>query len=123
MGNSNEEIEGLERKRTGLLESYAKDVARLSLQLKRDLATVDEQVALRMSFAGELEVLKRHTPGPRVTIYHSALRPCGRVTGPGHSRSSFTTVLEAEVKRQGLKRCSACGWREHELEAAMRRRG
>ena len=84
------------------------DSARESL--RKRLERLESQASELATRSEDLVVLVRKTPGPTVKTYHSAARPCGRVTGQARSRASFEERLEGEAVKRGLRRCSACAW-------------
>jgi hypothetical protein len=56
----------------------------------------------------DAEVLLRSTPGPALTVWHSAAHPCGRAFW----LSNFTLLFETEAERKApsARRCPACSW-------------
>ena len=91
-------------------EEYVRRVASAQAWLDHRLGVLASRAEELMGREEDLAVLVRKTPGPTVTTYHSAAKPCGRVTGVSRSRSSYRELLESEAVARRLKRCSACLW-------------
>lgn len=103
-------MEELQRDRLKAFEQYAKRVDNAQHVLEHLLGVLDARAEALLGRQDDLTVLVRKTPGPKVTVYHSSDRACGRVNGPSRSRTSYREILESEAAERGLKRCSACGW-------------
>lgn len=79
-------------------------------KLQRELDQLDRMHSRLEGMKEDVLVLLRSTPGPELSVYHSAMWPCRRVTGRGHSRSNFAEMLEGEAQARAVRRCSACRW-------------
>jgi hypothetical protein len=60
--------------------------------------------------SGGIPCLVRCTPGPDLTIYHSAEAPCGRVRDLRNFRRLSEKAAKDASPHRWLERCSACSW-------------
>jgi hypothetical protein len=104
----------LERRRRAAHDEFLAKVDNARAELRDIESAINTELRSLAQEAGSLQVLVRRTPGPNVTLYHSAVYPCGRVTGQGRSRTGFEPTSERVARLRGLSRCTACGWWRHE---------
>lgn len=100
----------LKRERAKILDETHKAVVRLHAETDEKLKSIIRKAAKLARESEEMPCLVRWTPGPDLTIYHSADAPCGRV----RDRSNFRRTNEKSAKDASpyswLNRCSACSW-------------
>jgi len=105
-----DEINELRLLRLKLLEEHYKEIGRLRGDLHVSLREIDVKIAKVGNRDENLPCLVRRTPGPQLTIYHSADSSCGRV----HDRRNFRKLPEVDARDASpyvwLERCSACDW-------------
>ncbi|GAA3488325.1 hypothetical protein GCM10018987_24080 [Streptomyces cremeus] len=110
---SNSDVfEELKRERAKILEESHSQVLRLQEEVSIRLLKVTRKAAKVAKESGGIPCLVRWTPGPELTIYHSADSPCGRV----RDRHNFRRLSEKAARDASpyayLDRCSACSWPE-----------
>ncbi|GGP37928.1 hypothetical protein GCM10010287_07260 [Streptomyces variabilis] len=95
-------------------EEVLKDLHSRVMRLHREADVALSKISLKAAKVAreseEIPCLVRWTPGPELTIYHSADAPCGRV----RDRQNFRRLSEKAAKdaspHRWLERCSACSW-------------
>ncbi|GAA3616847.1 hypothetical protein ACG5V6_14700 [Streptomyces chitinivorans] len=112
MSGTQEEINKLRLQKLKLLDDHYKEVALLRVRLDEQIRQLNRKIAKAGDNDVNLPCLVRKTPGPELTVYHSADRPCGRV----RDRRNFRLMPEPKAKDASpyvwLERCSACDWRD-----------
>ncbi|MFE4392735.1 MULTISPECIES: hypothetical protein [Streptomycetaceae] len=105
-----EEMNTLRLRRLKILDEHHQAQEELRMQMATKLREVDHEARRLGGRSASLPCLVRITPGPILTIYHSADAPCGRV----QYTSNFRRVTEAKAKDSSpyfrLERCTACHW-------------
>ncbi|MFE7839124.1 hypothetical protein ACFU53_24655 [Streptomyces sp. NPDC057474] len=105
-------VQALRLRKLKILDDHRKKSQKLQRALDRDLSMIDEVLTQLANTSDQLPCLVRTTPGPELTIYHSADAPCGRV----HSRRNFAVMPEAKAMDASpyayLERCTACKWEQ-----------
>lgn len=100
----------LKRERAKILDETHAAVLRLHADSGKKLQDVDRKAVKAARESERMPCLVRWTPGPDLTIYHSADAPCGRV----RDRRNFRRMTEKAAKDASpyawLHRCSACFW-------------
>ncbi|GAA4863402.1 hypothetical protein GCM10023235_47030 [Kitasatospora terrestris] len=106
-----EEMNTLRLRRLKILDDYHQAQGRLRRGVDALLREVDNEIRQLGDRSSSLPCLVRCTPGPSLTVYHSADAPCGRV----HDRRNFREMPEVEAMDASphvyLERCTACYWR------------
>ena len=116
-----DEIASLEAEKHRAYEIFEQKIGAAHTELLAELGRIRERLQQVFNVKGELPVLIRITPGPEVTIYHSATHPCGRVTGRHRDRGNYRQLLEREARARYLTRCSACHWFQAERSLVEQR--
>ncbi|MFJ4785891.1 hypothetical protein [Streptomyces sp. NPDC088794] len=100
----------LQKERARILDEAHMEMLRLNFDSDKKLKEVDRKAAKVVNEGESMPCLVRWTPGPDLTIYHSADAPCGRV----RDRRNFRRMTEKAAKDASsyswLHRCSACFW-------------
>ncbi|MGF1342878.1 hypothetical protein ACQSMD_22665 [Streptomyces flavovirens] len=103
-------FQSLKLERATILEEAHSKVLLLHAEANEKLHKIARRAAKLARESGKIPCLVRWTPGPDLTIYHSADSPCGRV----RERHNFRRMTEAAAKDASqyawLERCSACSW-------------
>ncbi|MEU9011497.1 hypothetical protein AB0D12_17280 [Streptomyces sp. NPDC048479] len=107
---SGDAFQDLKQERANILEKAHSEVLRLHAESNEKLQKIARRAAKLARESQEIPCLVRWTPGPDLTIYHSADCPCGRV----RERQNFRRMTEKAAKNASqyawLERCSACSW-------------
>ncbi|MFF2062690.1 hypothetical protein ACFVWZ_12985 [Streptomyces sp. NPDC058200] len=103
-------FQDLKQERAKILEEAHSEVLRLHAEANEKLQKIARRAAKVARESEKIPCLVRWTPGPDLTIYHSADCPCGRV----RERHNFRRMTEKTAKNASqyawLERCSACSW-------------
>ncbi|MFI9465987.1 hypothetical protein ACIHBQ_00680 [Streptomyces sp. NPDC052492] len=106
-----DQVQALRLRKLKILDDHRKSRQQLERALDVELAKIDREITQLGDASAKLPCLVRITPGPELTIYHSADYPCGRV----HNRRNFKRMREVDAMDASpyayLERCSACDWR------------
>lgn len=124
MSPTTQELYG--RKLRMIRQNQATAAERLASATRQAVEQYEKSMA---RFTEELEILKQHEIEPVVLVnqqtwryFHSAERPCGRVTGVGRDKLNFTSMFLSEAEARHFEACSACGHRalyeRHKNQAA-----
>jgi hypothetical protein len=109
--STQEKINELRLQKLKLLDDHYKEVQRLRVAVDLKVREVNRKIAELGNSDVNLPCLVRKTPGPDLTVYHSADKPCGRV----RDRRNFADMPENKAKDASpyvwLERCTACDWR------------
>ncbi|MFI0785705.1 hypothetical protein ACH4Q6_08930 [Streptomyces lydicus] len=107
-----DQVQALRLRKLKILDDHRKQTQQLERALDVSLMKIDRSIAQLGDACAKLPCLVRITPGPELTIYHSADLPCGRV----HNRQNFKRMPEVDAMDASpysyLERCSACDWRQ-----------
>lgn len=105
-----EVFDGLKQERAEVLKDLHYRVMRLHREADLALSKISLKAAKVARESESIPCLVRWTPGPELTIYHSADAPCGRV----RDRQNFRRMNEKAAKdaspHRWLERCGACSW-------------
>ena len=104
-------VQALRLRKLKILDDHNKKIQKLQRALNSELSDIDREISQLGDVSARLPCLVRITPGPELTVYHSADAPCGRV----HNRQNFKVMPEIDAMDASpyayLERCSACSWR------------
>ncbi|MCG7524334.1 hypothetical protein MHW47_07775 [Streptomyces sp. OfavH-34-F] len=109
--SSAEAVQTLRLRKLKVLDDHRKEVRKLDSARDSELRKIDQELAELGDASASLPCLVRITPGPDLTVYHSAVATCRRV----QRRWNFKNMPEVDAMDASpytyLERCSACDWR------------
>ncbi len=104
-------VQVLRLRKLKILDDHHKKIQKLQRALNSELGEIDREISQLGDASARLPCLVRITPGPELTVYHSAEAPCGRV----QNRRNFKVMPEVDAMDASpyayLERCSACEWK------------
>ncbi|QKW20358.1 hypothetical protein HUT16_15940 [Kitasatospora sp. NA04385] len=105
-----DEMNTLRLRRLKIMDDHHRAQEKLRRKMLDLLQQVDDEIREVGDRSPSLPCLVRGTPGPSLTVYHSADAPCGRV----HDRRNFWEMPEVDAMDASphtyLERCTACSW-------------
>lgn len=103
-------LRDLQKERAKILNETHAAVVHLHAVSGKRLQEIERKAVAVAKESGGMPCLVRRTPGPDLTVYHSADASCGRV----RDRGNFKRMTEKAAKNASpyawLYRCSACRW-------------
>ncbi|MFG2138876.1 hypothetical protein [Streptomyces sp. NPDC048650] len=106
-----DQVQALRLRKLKILDDHNTKIQKLHRALNSQLSEIDREISQLGDVSARIPCLVRITPGPELTVYHSAHAPCGRV----QNRQNFIVLPEVDAMDASpyayLERCSACGWK------------
>lgn len=107
-----DELTRLRLRKFKILNEYYKEEQKRHAELTERLAEVDRRMAQAVVSGYDMPCLVRITPGPKLTVYHSADATCDRVRDLRNYQpcSEYEALEEIDIVDYYLEKCSACDW-------------
>lgn len=96
-------IKALKVRRSRAYIKHAGAVRDAQQALDSELEDIEVQLRRLEKAAKEPRVLVRNTPGPKVTVFHSAVSPCGKVNPDMVKAGRFDEMPLSDALSRGLE--------------------